>query len=75
MAARFSTLSSSSWQQIGVPSLIAFQQDWSHQSFISCSINSLMNSRSYWSIILLEDKIGLEANDLVTCILKEALIA
>ena len=68
IAARFCTLSGSSWLHLGVPNLTVLLQDWTHQSFISCSINVLINSRTCWSIISFEGEIGMEANDLVNCI-------
>ena len=68
LAARFYTLFSFSRLHIGVPNQSALLQDWMHQSFISCSFNILMHSRTCWSIISFEGEIGSEANDLVNCI-------
>ena len=39
LAVRFCTFSSSSWLNLLVPNLIVLLQDWTHQSFISCSFN------------------------------------
>ena len=68
LAVRFRTRSSSSWLHLGVLNRTALLHDSTHLSFIRCSFNAVMNSRTYWSIISFQGEIGMEANNFANCL-------